>query len=175
MTCNKSIAVLQRTLQNLHSFKFHLNAVISIPKLNEIHTLKTQLRWIALLLGWWRPQLSSNGGRNAFKWRPQLFCIMQSIPTSLQLYPHSRIKGDFTSCITQLHPKHDATIVLNSQQQYSVHNPRYMKYSSLHSWYAPVSNTTPKSTKEFNVEKLGFQYNSFTKNATVQQREPAKN
>ena len=60
----------------------------------------------------------------------------------------------FTSCITQLQPKHDATIDLNSQQQYSLHDPRYTKYSTLHSRYARVSNTTPKSTKEFNVEKI---------------------
>ena len=61
-TAKKSHAVLQRILQNLHLFKLHLNVVISIPKLNEIHTLKTQLRWIAVLLGWWRPQLSKCGG-----------------------------------------------------------------------------------------------------------------
>ena len=34
---------------------------------------------------WWS---SSNGGRNTFKWRPQLFCIVQSMPTLLQLYLH---------------------------------------------------------------------------------------
>ena len=76
-TTNKSHAVLQHTLQTQRNP--HIKNTFTLDRSSVGMMEATTLQM------WWS---SSNGGRNAFKWRPQLFCIVQSMPTLLQLYLH---------------------------------------------------------------------------------------
>ena len=87
---------------------------------------------------WWS---SSNGGRNAFKWRPQLFCIMQSIPTSRLIHnihgPLSLNTNENVCSIYQLNSMHSYRVEIRVSVVPTV-----------------ISNTTPKFYLQHSLQRI---------------------